>query len=98
MRRTEAGVGLPSRVGFATSLIRWQRQAGRSGLPWQDTRDPYCVWLSEVMLQQTQVSTVLNYFPRFLARFPNVRTLAEAPADEASNSFPNSNRRASISR
>ena len=82
MRRAEAGVGLPSRVGFATSLIHWQRQAGRSGLPWQGTRDPYRVWLSEVMLQQTQVSTVLNYFPRFLARFPNVRTLAKAPADE----------------
>ncbi len=82
MRRAEAGVSLPSRVGFANLLIHWQRQAGRSGLPWQGTRDPYRVWLSEVMLQQTQVSTVLNYFPRFLARFPNVGTLAEAPADE----------------
>lgn len=67
---------------FAPRLIDWQRQAGRSGLPWQGTRDPYRVWLSEVMLQQTQVSTVLSYFPRFLARFPDVKALAEASPDE----------------
>jgi len=72
----------PWLANFAALLIRWQRQAGRRGLPWQDTRDPYRVWLSEVMLQQTQVSTVLGYFPRFLARFPDVRSLAEAPADD----------------
>ncbi len=63
-------------------LIHWQRQHGRHGLPWQDSRDPYRVWLSEIMLQQTQVSTVLDYYPRFLARFPDVRSLAAAPADE----------------
>lgn len=74
--------GAPWPAGFAASLIQWQRRAGRSGLPWQGTRDPYRVWLSEVMLQQTQVSTVLNYFPRFLARFPDVRSLAEAPTDD----------------
>jgi A/G-specific adenine glycosylase len=67
---------------FARRLLPWQREHGRSGLPWQGTRDPYRVWLSEVMLQQTQVSTVLDYFPRFLARFPTVLALAEAPADE----------------
>jgi A/G-specific adenine glycosylase len=67
---------------FAPRLIEWQRRAGRSGLPWQGTRDPYRVWLSEVMLQQTQVSTVLSYFPRFLARFPDVKALAEALPDE----------------
>lgn len=70
------------RRDFAPRLIEWQRRAGRSGLPWQGTRDPYRVWLSEVMLQQTQVSTVLSYFPRFLARFPDVKTLAAASADE----------------
>ncbi len=69
-------------VEFAPRLMEWQRRAGRSGLPWQGTRDPYRVWLSEVMLQQTQVATVLSYFPRFLARFPDVATLAEAPADD----------------
>jgi A/G-specific adenine glycosylase len=67
---------------FARRLIDWQRQSGRSGLPWQGTRDPYRVWLSEVMLQQTQVSTVLGYYPRFLAQFPDVFALAEAPADD----------------
>jgi len=72
----------PWLADFAALLIRWQRQAGRRGLPWQDTCDPYRVWLSEVMLQQTQVSTVLSYYPRFLARFPDVRSLAAAPADD----------------
>eukprot|EP01136_Pigoraptor_vietnamica_P036822 Opistho-1_new@103916 len=81
--------GVPPETGgravpasFAPLLIQWQRHAGRSGLPWQHTRDPYRVWLSEVMLQQTQVSTVLSYYPRFLARFPDVASLAKAPADE----------------
>jgi A/G-specific adenine glycosylase len=67
---------------FAPRLIAWQRQAGRHGLPWQGTRDPYRVWLSEIMLQQTQVSTVLGYYPRFLARFPDVTALAAAPVDD----------------
>jgi A/G-specific adenine glycosylase len=69
-------------AAFSGRLIAWQRQHGRHGLPWQGTRDPYRVWLSEVMLQQTQVSTVLDYYPRFLARFPDVRALAEAPLDD----------------
>lgn len=67
---------------FAPALITWQRRAGRHDLPWQGTRDPYRVWLSEVMLQQTQVSTVLAYYPRFLARFPELRALAAAPLDD----------------
>ncbi len=67
---------------FAPRLIAWQRRAGRHGLPWQGTRDPYRVWLSEVMLQQTQVATVLGYYPRFLERFPDVAALAAAPTDE----------------
>ncbi|MEJ8824592.1 A/G-specific adenine glycosylase [Variovorax humicola] len=67
---------------FVASVVRWQRTHGRSELPWQNTRDPYRVWLSEVMLQQTQVSTVLGYFDRFLARFPTVAELAEADEDE----------------
>ncbi|MDZ4104174.1 MAG: A/G-specific adenine glycosylase [Hydrogenophaga sp.] len=67
---------------FAPLLIDWQRRAGRSGMPWQGSRDPYRVWLSEVMLQQTQVSTVLGYYARFLERFPNVSALAAAEADE----------------
>lgn len=67
---------------FFTTLVQWQRLHGRSGLPWQGTRDPYRVWLSEIMLQQTQVSTVLAYYPRFLTRFPNVQALAAAPVDD----------------
>ncbi|WP_444815019.1 A/G-specific adenine glycosylase [Variovorax brevis] len=67
---------------FAAQVVRWQRSHGRSELPWQNTRDPYRVWLSEVMLQQTQVSTVLGYFARFLDRFPDVAALAAAGEDE----------------
>ncbi len=77
----EAGALAPQAL-FAPYLIAWQRHSGRSGLPWQHTRDPYRVWLSEVMLQQTQVSTVLTYYPRFLARFPDVQALAAAAPDE----------------
>lgn len=66
---------------FAQRVTAWQATHGRSGLPWQDSRDPYRVWLSEIMLQQTQVATVLDYFPRFLARLPDVQALAAAPAD-----------------
>ncbi len=71
-----------TRRGIARAVIAWQRQHGRHGLPWQRTRDAYRVWLSEVMLQQTQVSTVLDYYPRFLTRFPNVQALAAAPLDD----------------
>jgi A/G-specific adenine glycosylase len=63
---------------FAQAVTRWQAAHGRRGLPWQGSTDPYRVWLSEIMLQQTQVVTVLGYFQRFLARFPNVRELAAA--------------------
>ena len=67
---------------FAQLVTAWQRTAGRHDLPWQGTRDPYRVWLSEIMLQQTQVSTVLDYYARFLQRFPTVATLAAAHSDE----------------
>ena len=67
---------------FAAEVVSWQRSHGRSALPWQNTRDPYRVWLSEVMLQQTQVSTVLGYFARFLERFPDVKALAAGTEDE----------------
>jgi A/G-specific adenine glycosylase len=68
--------------GFALRLVDWQRRSGRSGLPWQGCSDPYRVWLSEIMLQQTQVSTVLKYYERFLQRFPDVLTLAQAEPDD----------------
>jgi A/G-specific adenine glycosylase len=63
-------------------LLRWQAVHGRHDLPWQNTRDPYRVWLSEIMLQQTQVTTVRDYYARFLQRFPNVVSLAAAPLDD----------------
>jgi A/G-specific adenine glycosylase len=66
---------------FASRLVGWQRIHGRHGLPWQGTRDPYRIWLSEVMLQQTQVATVIPYFERFLEEFPDVRTLGAAPVE-----------------
>jgi len=67
---------------FAKTLLAWQRKHGRHGLPWQSTRDPYRIWLSEVMLQQTQVETVIPYYARFLARFPDVHALAAAEEEE----------------
>lgn len=69
-------------VPIAALVTRWQQTHGRSHLPWQQTRDPYRVWLSEIMLQQTQVVTVLDYYPRFLARFPDVQALAAASSDD----------------
>jgi A/G-specific adenine glycosylase len=67
---------------FARTLIAWHRDHGRHDLPWQNTRDPYRVWLSEIMLQQTQVRTVIGYYGRFLQRFANVRALAAAPLEQ----------------
>ena len=67
---------------FADRLIRWQATHGRHDLPWQNTRDPYRVWLSEIMLQQTQVATVIPYYQRFLARFATLAELAAAPVEE----------------
>ncbi|GAC1630121.1 MAG: A/G-specific adenine glycosylase [Nevskia sp.] len=67
---------------FASRLLRWFDRHGRHDLPWQTPRTAYRVWLSEVMLQQTQVATVIPYFTRFVARFPDFRTLAAASIDE----------------
>ncbi|CAI1871645.1 A/G-specific adenine glycosylase [Serratia quinivorans] len=67
---------------FAQVVLDWYQRYGRKTLPWQLDKTAYKVWLSEVMLQQTQVATVIPYFERFMERFPNVRALAEAPLDE----------------
>jgi A/G-specific adenine glycosylase len=69
-------------AAFAQRLILWHKQHGRHGLPWQGNRDPYAVWLSEIMLQQTQVSSVIPYYQRFLGCFPDIATLAAAEEDE----------------
>jgi A/G-specific adenine glycosylase len=75
-------VGGPALPPFARRLIDWQTTQGRHDLPWQRTTDPWRIWLSEIMLQQTQVSTVLPYYERFLATFPDIAALAAAPIDE----------------
>ncbi len=67
---------------FSDRIIRWQRQHGRHTLPWQNTRDPYAIWISEIMLQQTQVTAVIPYYRRFMGRFPDVASLARADEDE----------------
>ena len=82
-RRKTPEAGAAQRAGnvsFADALVQWQKQQGRHDLPWQGTRDPYRIWLSEIMLQQTQVATVIPYYARFLERFPDVAALAAAPA------------------
>jgi len=69
-------------IGFALRVQHWQQQHGRHHLPWQHTRDPYRIWLAEIMLQQTQVSAVIDYYQRFLQRFPHITALAHATQDE----------------
>jgi len=68
--------------GIGTALLAWFDRHGRKDLPWQRDVTPYRVWVSEIMLQQTQVTTVIPYYQRFMTRFPEVRTLAEAPLDD----------------
>lgn len=72
---------MPISHPFTERLIAWQKVAGRHDLPWQKTRDPYRIWLSEIMLQQTQVATVIPYYQRFLSSFPDVMALAAAPIE-----------------
>src|SRR3989449_8696509 len=66
---------------WTQNLAAWFAAAKRP-MPWRNTRDPYRIWLSEVMLQQTQVATVIPYYERFLARFPDARSLAGAQLDD----------------
>ena len=80
MDRTEKRTGKRD-MSFASRLVAWQKHHGRHALPWQHTRDAYRIWLSEIMLQQTQVVTVIPYYERFLTLFPNVFSLADAPLD-----------------
>ena len=67
---------------FSSRLLDWHQTHGRHNLPWQLPRSPYRVWVSEIMLQQTQVATVIPYFERFMQRFGDVATLAQASLDE----------------
>jgi A/G-specific adenine glycosylase len=79
-RITDHGSRITDRgARFAQRVVAWHAKSGRRDLPWQRTRDPYRVWLSEIMLQQTQVATVVDYYARFLQRFPDLASLAVAP-------------------
>ena len=71
-----------SESSVAPALIAWHARQGRHDLPWQSDRTPYRVWVSEIMLQQTQVATVIPYYNRFMERFPTVGALADAPIDD----------------
>jgi A/G-specific adenine glycosylase len=83
-RATEAAPSVDASAPdtFAPRLLAWFDTAGRHDLPWQHPREPYRVWLSEIMLQQTQVRTVIPYFERFVTALPGVRALAQAPMDD----------------
>ena len=63
---------------LSKKIIQWQRKFGRNNLPWQINVTPYKVWISEIMLQQTQVKTVIHYFEKFMTRFPNIDSLADS--------------------
>ena len=67
---------------FQRAVLDWFKQSGRTDLPWQQSINPYRVWVSEIMLQQTQVATVIPYFERFMQSFPTVDKLATAPLDD----------------
>ncbi|MES2831228.1 MAG: A/G-specific adenine glycosylase [Pseudomonadota bacterium] len=80
--KESATLVLPENPRFSGDLIAWQKTYGRHTLPWQNTTDAYRIWLSEIMLQQTQVAAVIPYYLKFLHRFPDVFALAEAPSEE----------------
>lgn len=82
MTETQAAAGPDDMVIFSTRLLAWFDQHGRHDLPWQQPRSAYRVWLSEVMLQQTQVRSVIRYFERFVTALPNIAALAHAPSDQ----------------
>src|SRR5437588_8279922 len=78
-RDMAGGMDYPS---LSRAVIEWQKRHGRHALPWQNTRDPYRIWLSEIMLQQTQVAAVIPYYLRFVERSPDLASLAAAPIEQ----------------
>ena len=75
------------RGAFAKAIINWQKLHGRHDLPWQNTHDPYAIWVSEIMLQQTQVAAVIGYYARFMQRFPTIAALANATQEDVLQSW-----------
>ncbi len=74
-------------AAFADAIIAWQRRHGRHDLPWQNTTDAYAIWVSEIMLQQTQVTAVIGYYAKFMQRFPSITALASASQEEVLQSW-----------
>ena len=74
-------------ASFADAIITWQKQHGRHDLPWQHTTDPYAIWVSEIMLQQTQVAAVIGYYAKFMQRFPTIASLASATQEQVLQSW-----------
>ena len=74
-------------LAFADAIIHWQKRHGRHDLPWQNTTDPYAIWVSEIMLQQTQVAAVIAYYGKFMQRFPDIKSLANASQEEVLQSW-----------
>jgi A/G-specific adenine glycosylase len=72
---------------FANAIIAWQKQHGRNDLPWQNTVNPYAIWVSEIMLQQTQVAAVIGYYGNFMQRFPTITALANATQEDVLQSW-----------
>ncbi|MDP2105639.1 MAG: A/G-specific adenine glycosylase, partial [Desulfobulbaceae bacterium] len=72
---------------LANALVAWQKVHGRHDLPWQNTQDAYAIWVSEIMLQQTQVTAVIGYYAKFMARFPDIATLANATQEQVLQSW-----------
>ena len=69
-------------IKFSSSVYEWYKEFGRKNLPWRKKVTPYRIWISEVMLQQTQVKTVIPYFNRFISKFPNLDSLSKATEQE----------------
>ncbi len=80
--KTEITISAQSAKTFSDNIIQWYQREGRKNLPWQTNKTPYRVWVSEIMLQQTQVATVLGYYQKFMARFPTIKALAQATDDD----------------
>jgi A/G-specific adenine glycosylase len=74
-------------TAFADAIIAWQKLHGRHDLPWQNTTNPYAIWVSEIMLQQTQVAAVIGYYAKFMWRFPSIHALASATQEEVLQSW-----------
>lgn len=72
----------PPNHHFSKTILRWYERFGRHDLPWQNTQNPYRIWVSEIMLQQTQVKTVIPFYQRFMSKFPDIKSLASANQDE----------------